>query len=206
MHSNAIGQFVIGESAIGATPFAWEDTVFSQYANSPVLLALLESFNDNVDPTGPMDNFFDQLWNVDSAQGYGLDVWGRIVGVNRVLQAAPTKYLGFNEMGAVDIDPFGQSPLFSGHLSTSNFSLSDDAFRLLILAKAAANIWDGSIPGLNLILRLLFPGKVAYCTDGGDMTMTYTFAFALTPVELGIINNTGVLPRPAGVSATVVQI
>jgi hypothetical protein len=76
---------------------------------------------------------------------------------------------------------------------------------VLILAKALANISSCSAPAVNKVLQLLFPGRgVCYATDGLDMTMTYTFLFALTPVEAAIVDQSGVLPRPAGVSATVV--
>jgi hypothetical protein len=72
-----------------------------------------------------------------------------------------------------------------------------------VLAKALANICDGTIQGLNSILQLLFPGRgPSYVTDGLDMTMEYVFGFPLTPVETSIVQNSGVLPRPAGVSAT----
>jgi hypothetical protein len=204
--SNAIGSFAIGQSAVGWEKFDWSQTIMSQYANSPILLSLIESFADAVDPTQNLSNFYDYVWNLDTAQGYGLDLWGRIVGVNRVLQINPQKYFGFNEAGQISADPFGQSPFYSGEVLTGNYALTDDAFRQLIYAKAAANIWDGSIPGLNAILRLLFPGQVCYVTDGQNMTMTYVFDFVLTPVQLGIINNSGVLPRPAGVSAQAVQL
>jgi hypothetical protein len=203
---NGIGRFVIGQSPIGDLPFDWTATVLSQYANSPVLLALLGSMSEWIDPTTLFDNFYDDVWNPDSASGYGLDVWGRIVGVERILQAAPSKYLGFAQAGSLSADPFNQSPFYSGEPATVNYSLSDAVFRNLIYAKAAANIWDGSIPGLNAVLRTLFPGQVAYCTDGGDMTMTFTFGFTLTPVQQTIVMNTDVLPRPPGVLATIVQI
>jgi Protein of unknown function (DUF2612) len=36
------------------------------------------------------------------------------------------------------------------------------------------------------------------------MTMTYTFAFQLSPVELAIVTQSGVLPKPTGVLASVV--
>jgi len=36
------------------------------------------------------------------------------------------------------------------------------------------------------------------------MMMTYTFEFPLSPVELAIVQNSGVLPKPTGVAATVV--
>jgi hypothetical protein len=63
---------------------------------------------------------------------------------------------------------------------------------------------------INAILSSLFPGRGnAYVTNGQDtghpMTMTLTFAFTLTAVELAIIEQSGAIPIPAGVSFTVVQ-
>lgn len=202
-----IGNFVIGVSPIGIAvpPFDWLATVYSQYANSPVLMALVQDIAQWFDPAELIDYFYDSVWNPSTAIGWGLDVWGRIVGVSRTISAAPTKFLGFDEAGTLSADPFNQSPLFSGDLSVQNFTLTDDAFRKLIFAKAAANIWDGSILGLNNILRILFPGQQCYVTDGLNMTMTYHFGFTLTPLQQTIIINSGILPRPAGVAATYVQ-
>ena len=203
---NSIGRFRIGIDSIGIYPFDWHNTLISQYANSPVLQALIQVISDNVDPTRNIDLFFDTLWNLDTAQGYGLDVWGRIVGVNRVLPIVPSKYLGFEEATDVSADPFGQSPLYNHQALTSNYALSDSAFRLLILAKAASNITDCSVKSINAILRMLFPAEgVCYVTDNQDMTMTYTFGWLLTPIQVSIIVSSGVLPRTAGVAVSVVQ-
>ncbi|MFL9904286.1 DUF2612 domain-containing protein [Paraburkholderia fungorum] len=202
---NGIGQFVVGESAIGSQPFDWSQTILSQYANSPVILQWIDYYSQCIDPSENIDAFYDQLWNIETAVAYGLDVWGRIVDVTRTIPGATQKYFGFQEAGALSADPFNQSPLYSGEALTGNSTLSDDAFRTLIMAKAAANIWDGSIPGLNLILRTLFPGLVCYVTDGLNMTMTYTFQFTLSALQISILQNTNVLPRPAGVSAIFVQ-
>ncbi len=183
-------------------PFA---TVISQYANSPIILQLVENFGAYFDPTANMNAFFNLVWNVDTAQGYGLDVWGRIVGVDRVLHVSVGGFLGWEE--ATDAETFGTGVFYAGADSTSNFALSDSAYRRLILAKALANITDGSIPSINQILIDLFPDYAnQYVTDGGDMTMTYTFTGTLSPVDLAIIGNSGVLPKPVGVSVTVVQI
>jgi hypothetical protein len=38
------------------------------------------------------------------------------------------------------------------------------------------------------------------------MIMTYTFDFALAPFELAIVAQSGVLPKPVGVKASVVQL
>jgi Protein of unknown function (DUF2612) len=200
----AIGQSAIGQAALGTPRFDWSKTIYAQYANSPVLLAVIEAISLWIDPAELIDGFYDQLWNITTARGYGLDVWGRIVGVNRVLPVS-AKYFGFDEAGVLSADPFNQSPLYSGQALNSNYPLSDDAFRQLILAKAAANIWDGSIPGLNAILRLLFPGEQAYVTSGRDMTMQFVFHFQLSPVQQSIILTSGVLPFPAGVSVSYAQ-
>jgi hypothetical protein len=187
-----------------------DDTVLSQYANSPALLTLIEAAGQWFDPSANLQDFHDLIWNVDTAVGYGLDVWGRIVGVGRVLQVASGTYLGFAEASdATSETPFNVAPLYAGAPTTSNYALEDESYRLLILAKAAANISDGSAAGINAILMALFPGRGnAYVTDGQNMTMTYTFAFTppLTAVEFAIVAQSGVLPRPAGVTASVVQI
>lgn len=203
--SNGIGIFQIGVSPIGTiAPFDVWSTIISQYANSPILTTLILNLFDYLDQTANLDAFYDTIFNVATAQGYGLDVWGRIVGVSRVLQVQSGDNFGFQE-AIPGSDPFGQGAFYTGAQTTSNVALSDDAFRLLIFAKAAANITDGSIPAINQILLGLFPARGnCYVTDGLNMTMTYTFAFALTPVELAIVESSGVLPKPVGVSSTVI--
>lgn len=206
---NGIGQFQIGVSPIGTQSyFDWQKTVISQYANSPTLMQLVENFWGYVNQSANQDAFFDLVWNVDTAQGWGLDVWGRIVGVGRVIPIpADAIYLGLTGPPGVSGDSLNVAPFYSGAVLTQNFALSDAAFRQLILAKALANICDGSIPGINAVLRALFPGRGnCYCRDLGSMTMTYTFEFTLTPVEYAIIFLTGVLPTPSGVLATIEQV
>lgn len=203
--SNAIGVFEIGVSQVGTIPpFNWIGTVISQYGNSPILLQLIENFNNYVDLTKNFDDFYDKIWNVITAQGIGLDIWGRIVGVNRVLQISTSKFFGFEEAGNAFIDPFNVSPFYTGTMITDNFALSDEAYRTLILAKAFANISDGSTASINQLLLTLFPNRGnAYVVDNNDMTIEYAFAFTLNAVEYAIVTNSGVLPKPTGVLATV---
>jgi hypothetical protein len=205
--SNAIGSFTIGVSPIGTiTIFDIWTTVISQYANSPILSQLCTDMGQYFDQTVDFDSFYDTIWNVDTAIGYGLDVWGRIVGVGRVLHvASPGRYFGFEEAGGSE-DGFNQSPFFTGQTLTDNFYLSDDAFRILIFAKALSNICDGSIKAINQLLLNLFPNRGnAYVVDNLDMTMVYTFEFSLTPVEAAIMAQSGVLPNPVGVGTSIVQ-
>lgn len=206
--SNAIGLFEFGVSPLGDIPLLdyWQ-TIISQYANSPILTQIIADFFAATDQTADMVAFFDKVWNIYTAEGWGLDVWGRIVGVNRTLDLQSAgRYFGFNEATTISVDPFNVSPFYAGQPLTTNFQLTDPAFLILILAKALANISDGSIPSINQLLINLFPGRGnAYVTDDGGMAMTYTFDFALTPVEAAIVTQSDVLPKPTGVAVTYVQ-
>lgn len=209
-YNPSLGQFAVATS----TPytidapilFDWFSTVISQYANSPVLLQLIGNFAEYIDPSANLNQFFRLVFDVDTAQGYGLDVWGRIVGVTRVLHLpVPGKYLGFIE-AIPDAYSFNEGIFYGGSTLTSNFALSDTAFRKLILAKALANISDGSIPSINQILINLFSSYGdCYVIDNGDMTMKYSFGGSLNPVDYAIVVQSGVLPKPTGVSFTVEQ-
>lgn len=214
-------------------PFDVWQTIISQYANSEILTRLIRNLDAYIDQRRNFDNFYKFIWNVDTAQGVGLDIWGRIVGVNRVLNVAEEEYFGF-EQASPGVATFGHGPYYSGQTVTNNFRLTDQAYRLLIMAKAAANITNGSIPAINRILMTLFPGRGnCYVTEGtasagwfgfeqaGDahgfgqqpfymgapithMTMTYTFEFPLAPFELAIVQQSGVLPKSTGVATSVI--
>lgn len=177
------------------------ETLLSQYANSPVILKLIEYFSQWLDPLGRFDRFFFNIWDITTATGYGLDVWGRILGVSRILEVPAGSYLGFEQ--DEEAKPFGFGILYRGGRSTDSAALTDDAYRLLLMAKAALNITDGSILSTNRILRFLFGN--GYTRDNYDMTITFVFSRALTPLETAIIYQSGTIPKPAGVSFTVEQ-
>lgn len=190
-----------------------EQTIISQYANSPSLIQLIENMNQYLDPRANFQAFYDFVWNVNTAQGFGLDIWGRIVNISRLLQIpGANPVFGFQD-GAIppDTKSWGFGTFNSkGSIVTQGFLLSDDAYRVLILAKALANISATTAPAINQILRNLFPGRgVCYVLDTwqlGVMTMQYTFRFQLTVTEYAILAQSGVLPRPAGVLANIVII
>lgn len=203
---NAIGSFAIGISPVGDVPaFDVWTTIISQYANSPVMDALINSFNAAMDLTALLDSFYDVMVNVQTAHGYGLDVIGRIVVVSRTIPLpGSVNYFGFQEPGGWT--GFGQGGFFSGGGISTNYVLADADYRRLIFAKMAGNISDGSIPSVNAILLALFPNRgLCYVADNRDMSSTYTFSFPLNPVEQAIVQLSGVLPSPAGVIVNVVH-
>ena len=192
----------------------WNETLLSQYCDSPTIAGMLQSFNDAIDPSSDIINFYNNIWNVATAVGNGLDIWGQIVGVSRYLQIPSTPYLGFEEAftvptSATGSQPFDQAPFYNGAQATSTFALSDTQYRQLIMVKAAANISNLSVAAINALLRAEFgtnngsdPYGPAYVIDNLNMSFQYYLDFVPSPAQIAIIENSGVFPRPAGVQMT----
>lgn len=209
---NASGAYVgwLSSNQQFATAFDYSQTILSQYAASPTINGLLSAYNSAIDPTDDLANFYNNIWNVNTAVGNGLDIWGKIVGVSRYLSTSTTNvYFGFEEAvsGTTGSQPFNQAPFSSGPTSTSTCTLSDPQYRRLILVKAAFNISNNTVPAINALLRTEFgtpispndPYGQAWVVDNLDMTMTYYLNFIPNAAQIAIITNSGVFPRPAGV-------
>lgn len=183
-----------------------EGTIISQYANSSTIRQLIINMNEYIDPTADIDSFYDYVWNVETAQGFGLDIWGRIVNISRELTIPEDpNYFGFSEALPGSF-PFDQAPFYSGVTSTQTYLLADDVYRKLILAKALRNISSVNAPSVNQILKNLFGDRGrCYVNDMGGMQIRYTFEFVLTPQEFAIVTQSDVLPRPAGVGVSILN-
>jgi hypothetical protein len=210
---NAIGDYVgwLPNNQISPTGFNWTQTLLSQYLNSPTINSLLSSYSDAVEPSIDILNFYNNIWNVATAVGNGLNIWGEIVGVSRYLSTSATvSYFGFEEglSGSTGSQPFNQAPFYVGQTSTSTYTLSDEQYRRLILVKAAFNISNNTVPSINELLRIEFgtptlggsePYGQAWVIDNLNMSLTYYLDFTPSSAQLAIITNSGVFPRPAGV-------
>lgn len=199
-----------------------EQTIQSEFANSPTLNQLIANMNAYIDPRADLLAFYDNVWNIDTAESFGLNIWGRIVGVNRVIPIpGTTGSFGFaNSDSPPDWQNFGSvgspgagGPFFAGQESTGSYTLNDATYKTLILAKALANIAATTAPGLNQLVQNLFPGRgKAYTIDRGNtsgvggMRMTYVFEFSLSTIEYAILNYSGVLPHPGGVLTNILVI
>jgi len=209
---------------------AWDETLLSQYVDSPTIYALIESLNEAIDPAVDISNFYANVWDINTAVGYGLDVWGRIVGVGRNIQVPVAQtFFGFAEAylsgSATNPQPFGSGVFYTGTPTTQSYSLPDSAYRQLVLAKAFANISNCTVPNINALLRFMFgisPGiswiigtsplpvtigngtNQVYVNDLENMTYQIVATQLLTPVDVSIINS-GILPKPAGISYTLLQ-
>lgn len=183
-----------------------EQTIISQYGTSATIRQLIDGMNAHIDPAADIEAFYDYVWNVETAQGFGLDVWGRIVNISRELRLLDDdSNFGFNEQE--EAEPFDDGTFYVGESTSSVFKLADDAYRKLILVKALANISATNAPSLNRLLQNLFDGRgVCYVNNLGNMQFRYTFEFDLLPYEWAIITQSGALPTPAGVKAYALQV
>lgn len=183
-----------------------EQTIISQYGNSATITQLVHNMDQYVDPRADFDTFYNFVWNVETAQGFGLDIWGRIVNISRDLTVpAALTYFGYNEASPGSY-PFGEAPFFvASSDATQTYRLADDAYRVLILTKALANISAVNAPTLNRLMQNLFAERGrCYVNDMGGMQLRYTFEFLLTDFEYAIMTQSGAIPRPAGVGAYII--
>ena len=183
-------------------------TVMKQFSNSATLLALLDDFDQWVDLTQFTSDFLAYVWDISTAQGFGLDIWGRILGQSRYLQVqqTPGDNFGFNinSTPGTQWQPWSQAPFYGGAAAgTVSFPLQDQYYRQLLLVKAAANIATCDCPSINALMRAMF-GNRGRCYVGYDsahpMHIGYHFEFFPTPVEKSIIQS-GLFPQPAGTIA-----
>ncbi len=190
---------------------SWEETILTQYSASTKLLSIIDTFNQAISLDDFTDEFITKVWDLTTNETFGLDIWGKIVGIGRYITAPiDSGSFGFSEAdnGASDYPlPFNDSPFYAGVQETTSVRLADDAYRTLILCKAFSNISIATIPDINKFLKMLFSGRGrAYCVNYRDMTIGITFEFALAPYEESILTNYDVVPVPSGVQLNISQV
>lgn len=208
--------FTTGDIPANGVTLTWSGTcqnfqydltpvLLAQYANSPNMLQLMEFMNQWLDPAANIDLFYWNIWNIQSANGIGLDIWGRIVGVPRTIQLSDTQqYFGFHE-GDPSFFPFNNEPFYNGPLHGTLFTLLDDSYRVLILTKALANISNFTAPSINKLLAFMFAGRGScYVLELSRMQIEYVFNFPLEAWEESVLLQSTLMPRPAGVGVTIV--
>lgn len=181
----------------------WEYTLLAQFSNSPSLMNILEGFNQSIDPSVLIETFITNVLNPGTATSWGLDVWGRIVGVGRVYQVASSGFLGFDEAndGSGTTLPMGIGIFYSGSAATENYALTDEWYRKLIFAKAQANISSGSISDINSILMSIFSSYGNIWVEETDQdTLTIKYDWQISSIEAAILEQSGIIMRPSTIS------
>lgn len=113
------------------------------------------------------------LFDVDTAVGDQLDIIGKWVGVSRnVSVPIPGVYFEWDGPADQGWDYGSWAPADGG---TEVTVLPDDAYRLLVKAKIAANRWDGTTEGAYDVWDQIFTSFTILIKDNQDMSYDLGF-------------------------------
>jgi hypothetical protein len=85
------------------------------------------------------------------------------------------------------------------YVSTSPI-LDDATYQLVLQARIAQNMWDGTTPGIYSLFASLFPGSVyLIITDNQNMTCNVLVIGLPSILQQNLISNGYIIPRPEGV-------
>lgn len=158
-----------------ATDF--EKHILWQYNDAPALNSLMQSKQAWYDTNhnGFWNDYIKNVLDISTANDYGLSIWGAMLQIPKTF-------------------------LVNGVETT----ISREQYRRLIQARMLLLRTRATLPEINKILNFLFGqyGK-AYVVDNNNMTISYMFSFMLTDLQLAILQQTPLLPKPAGVKMSI---
>ena len=182
-------------------------TIQSQYSASPHIVALVNGFWSCLDPSADIELIFNKMINPITAEGFGLDVWGRIVAIGReyVSKDITPSYWGYKAPLGIDnprMRNFNNAPFYKE--ITGKVKLNDQAYRTYIFLKAMINIGNGSLSSLNRMISVLFPSVNIALLHVDAMVLRIVIQSELAQSDLDALLN---LPwLPAGVGLEVYQV
>ncbi len=188
---------------------AWDiaETVQSQYATSKRMRAVIDAFWQAINPKSDIDLLYRKLVNPRTAEGIGLDVWGRIVAIGRSYLAAEdtNPYFGFDPPEGVKNDRLGTfnvTPFYKKIMG--KIRMADTMFRTYVFLKALINISNSSLAGLNQMVKLLFPDADVRILHTGTMALRVLVLSPMSESDKAALDN---LPwLPAGVGLEMYQV
>ena len=142
----------------------------SQYSHAKRFRNLGQVFQEEIDASDQVDELHAEVADTSTAEGIFLDWWGQRIGVDRFIKVN------------------GQYQRFD-----------DDYFRFLLLYRALCNIANSTAATMNRNLSMLTSTRV-FVVDYGDMTLqSIVFIGDIPDLQAQILQNYGLLNRPAGV-------
>lgn len=195
-----------------------DPTIQSQYSASQRIISLVESSRIRILPDTDILLFYEKIFNIETAEGVGLDIWGRILGMSRYLtENEQDDWFGFNE---ADFEPFNQSPFWNGQRNEKTYLLNDAEYRSLLMWKALANISIASASSLNILLREMFENKDIFIQEEyapsvsgnglvricAPMEIRLYIFFELNTFQRAVLEQYGLFAKGAGVGFKYIEI
>lgn len=177
-----------------------------QYNNAVNLQAILEDENSwfQTNHTEFWGNWYDDVFNLKTANDFGLRVWSIILNQPTFINNGPAPA----QTGIFGLGVYNQN-LTNGNFGTQNgytYQFSTEISRLLLRLRYFQITSSGTVPETNRMLKYLFGdyGPV-YLIDDLDMTQRYLFYFEIPSEMMLMLLSFDILPRPAGVQSTIQQ-
>ena len=177
------------------------ETVQSQYATSKRMRAVIDAFWQAINPKSDIDLLYKKLVNPRTAEGWGLDVWGRIVAIGRSYLAVEddNPYFGFDPPEGVKnerLNSFGNAPFYKQIMG--KVRLADTMFRTYVFLKALINISNSSLASLNQAVKLLFPDADIQILHTGTMVLRVLVLSPLSESDKAALDNLSWIPAGVG--------
>lgn len=173
-------------------------SILWQYENAEGLKALVlgqqEWINEN--HTKFWSNWIRDVFNLKTANAFGLAVWARILNVPLTIEREENLDDAFG-FGA-EHENFNNGVFGVAAGAVDNVSV--EQARKMLLARYFTLIYAPTVPNINMILEVLFGEGAVYVVDSLDMRYsTYTFDGMPDYRTRDLLKNVDFLPRPAAV-------
>ena len=163
--------------------------MLSQYANSPKFVKLVEGLKSQISNANTIEDWVRVVYDLKTASGYGLDVWGVILNQGRLLYYK---------------DEYGiqRSVYLRGAQTIGSEDYKEEQiegyYRMLLFFKAFSYVTNSTLKSFNDLLRFYFEDKKVFVQEIGTMVIELVFRFFPTTLEK-IIFASDLFPKPTGV-------
>lgn len=192
---------------------------YVQFSNSKRTNQLIDGIVNGL--TINPDEFWETFFNIDTAQRCGLDNWGKIFGLPRIVLISDSTddIFGFG----VDEDyplpyenaypqNFDNGSFFDPDIdsdSTVPYELNDYQYRQILKFRYRCLTSNFSMISINQILNELLinlnPQYKCYAIQTAQFRIEYRFNFQLDDWIRAMFNNRKILPVPAGVNGVIME-
>lgn len=177
-------------------------TVLWQYENAPKLKSLVQSEQDWADEnvTEFWKNWFRDVFNLKTANDFGLSVWSRILDVPLTINRP--KRVGGSVFGfGSNHKNFGNGNF--GRARSQDIEVTTEQARKILLLRWFQLTSRPTVANINEALEIVFGAGIAYVQDNLDMS-NQLFMFTERPdyQTIDMLKNTDLLPRPSAVGST----
>lgn len=163
--------------------------MLSQYANSPTIVKLVEGIKGELNNAQTIGDWFRLVFNLKTAYGAGLDIWGKILDQSRRFIYTDS------ENNKFDVYLQGEQTIDGVHYSAEEI---EEKYRMILFFKSFSYITNSSIKSLNDLLQFYFEDKSVYVYEIDTMVIGVVFRFFVSKLEKAIFAS-DIFPKPTGV-------